>query len=74
MRGVLSGSRKHPAAFPGDAAELTEDILRIAEAVVGSGEAEELERSFTEVHEYLRVAAQLVFEELDRARPPPPHR
>lgn len=49
-------------------ADIIKDVLQITRAAVGDDEAGD-EEAFTEIVEYLRVAAQLVYEELADMRP-----
>ncbi|MDH3589591.1 MAG: UPF0149 family protein, partial [Gammaproteobacteria bacterium] len=62
--GLTVGGIEAGRALPGDVAEVVGDFSRVSEAV-HSGEAEEEdEQSYVELCEYVRVGAQLVFEEL----------
>ena len=50
-------------------ADIIKDMLEITRAVVGEDESDESsEAAYAEIVEYLRVAAQLIFEELDETR------
>ena len=60
--------RQRLAAEP--IAEIIKDMLQITRAGADGDDADETdEASYTEIVEYLRVAAQLVFEELSSMRP-----
>lgn len=61
--GLAQGGVKDHASLPGDVPEYVRDILAISHAVA-EGEANDDERAFAEVCEYVRVGAQLVFDEL----------
>lgn len=54
--------------LPGDAAEIVRDMMAIGELESDDGEGDAAERAFEELHEYLRVGVQLVYEELNGAR------
>ena len=51
-------------------ADIIKDMLQITRAAVGEDESDDTsERAYAEIVEYLRVATQLVYEELDELRP-----
>lgn len=66
-RGFLLGldaSGVDARSLPGEAGEFVADAAQIAEAEMDTeGDAEEQEREFAEIVEYLRVGVQLVYEE-----------
>ncbi len=51
-------------------ADIIKDMLEITRATSGEGDEEDNEDAYTELVEYLRVAAQLVYEELADLRTP----
>jgi uncharacterized protein YgfB (UPF0149 family) len=60
--------KKRLAAEP--LADIIKDMLQITRAVIDEDDDEESnEESYVEIVEYLRVAAQLVYEELAELRP-----
>jgi uncharacterized protein YgfB (UPF0149 family) len=73
LHGLVSGEhdaalKKRLAAEP--LADIIKDMLQITRAVVdGDDDDESNEKSYVEIVEYLRVAAQLVYEELAELRP-----
>jgi uncharacterized protein YgfB (UPF0149 family) len=66
--GVLAGigsATVPPAGWPETVREVITDFAEIAKAAVGDEDSDEVnESSYTEIVEYLRASAQLVFEEL----------
>lgn len=76
LHGLVSGDheaalRERLAAEP--LADIIKDILQITRAAVDENDDDESnEESYVEIIEYLRVAAQLVYEELAEYRPRPP--
>lgn len=74
LHGLVSGGHDAPlkerlAAEP--IADIIKDMLQITRATVGETDDEDTEDAYTELVEYLRVAAQLVYEELADFRSPP---
>ncbi len=73
LHGLVSGEhaaalKERLAAEP--LADIIKDMLQITRAVVDEGDDDESsEESYVEIVEYLRVAAQLVYEELAELRP-----
>jgi uncharacterized protein len=67
-RGFLLGFnmvRGAAAALPDDATEVLEDFGHVAEAMPESGDDDEdTDRAFAELTEYVRVGAQLLYEEV----------
>lgn len=76
LHGLVSGEhesalRKRLAADP--LADIIKDMLQITRAAVDDNDGDESdEESYVEIIEYLRVAAQLVYEELAEYRPRQP--
>lgn len=76
LHGLVSGEhdaalRERLAADP--LADIIKDMLQITRAAVDANDDDESnEESYVEIIEYLRVAAQLVYEELAEYRPRPP--
>jgi uncharacterized protein len=73
--GFLYGLAGHGAAdperLPGDAGEVVRDIGEISRAGVDAGEQAEVnEAAFSELVEFVRVGAQLVYEELGARQGP----
>ena len=67
-RGFLIAYRhsiKNDEALSPDAAEALQDLMEIAFAETGDGEAEELEQALAELEEYLRISVQLIFDDLN---------
>jgi len=60
---LLRGNKLSADDREADSAEVVQDLSKISEAQPG-GRAEEDERALAELEEYMRVGAQLVFEEL----------
>lgn len=69
LLGLTAAGVEDLTALPGDAAEIVADVGRIARLAPESEEGGDDEAALTEVEEYLRVAVQLVFEELAAVRP-----
>ena len=72
LHGLVSGEHDAPlkerlAADP--VADVIKDMLQITRATFDDGEDEGNEEAYVEIVEYLRVAAQLVYEELAEMRP-----
>ncbi|MBT8136944.1 MAG: UPF0149 family protein [Gammaproteobacteria bacterium] len=64
LYGLTVGGIKAGEALPGDVGEVISDLSRLTEAQHHGEAAEEDEQSYTELCEYVRVGAQLVYEEL----------
>ena len=64
---LLEQRNGHLAADP--VADIIGDMLQMTRAVADDGEAESEEEAWVEIVEYLRVAAQIVYEELADTRP-----
>ena len=62
--GLTLGGIKTGQALPGDVAEVVSDFAKLAEAEHAGDASEEDEKNYVEVCEYVRVGAQLVYEEL----------
>lgn len=63
LMGLVAGGVREFRALSGDAPEILEDLVRIAEVEPDDTEADQ-EQDFTELHEYVRIGVQAVFEEL----------
>jgi uncharacterized protein YgfB (UPF0149 family) len=63
VMGLLAGGVSDLAALPGDAREVVEDMIKIAQAEAGET-AEAEERALAELTEYVRVGVQVVYEAL----------
>jgi len=48
--------------LPENGAEIARDIMQIAEATAGDGDLEQQEKDLVELHEYIKVGTQLIFE------------
>ena len=69
LYGLGSNGAGDPRQMPPDAAEIVRDLGEISRAGVDTQESnEENEAAFAEIVEFVRVGAQLVFEELARQR------
>ncbi|MEM6640434.1 MAG: UPF0149 family protein [Pseudomonadota bacterium] len=68
--GLAMGGIKDHNALPGDVPEFVNDLLKISQAVA-DGATNEDENAFYELCEYVRVGAQLVYDELAALRTPP---
>lgn len=64
LYGLTVGGIKAGEALPGDVGEVISDFSRLSEAQHDGEAAEEDEQSYVELCEYVRVGAQLVYEEL----------
>lgn len=64
LYGLTVGGIKAGEALPGDVGEVISDFARLSEAQHDGEAAEEDEQSYVELCEYVRVGAQLVYEEL----------
>ena len=62
--GLVSGGVETGRALPGDVAEVVSDFSTLSEAGHTGAAGEEDEQSYAELCEYVRVGAQLVYEEL----------
>ena len=65
--GLAMGGIKDHNALPGDVPEFVNDLLKISQAVA-DGTTDQDEDAFYELCEYVRVGAQLVFDELAALR------
>lgn len=63
LYGLAQGGIRQFEGLPGDCAEILEDLVELTKAEA-SDESEAGERDFFELSEYVRVGAQLVYEEL----------
>ena len=64
LYGLTLGGMEAGRALPGDAAEVVSDFAKLAEAAHDGDAADEDEANYVEVYEFVRVGAQLVYEEL----------
>jgi uncharacterized protein YgfB (UPF0149 family) len=76
-QGFLYGLGASPlndaAQLPGDLGEVVRDLTEISRVGVDSGESlESNEGAYAELVEFVRVGVQLVFDELEPLRTPPP--
>jgi uncharacterized protein YgfB (UPF0149 family) len=66
LYGLTEGGITDVTALPGDAGEVARDLIDISDVEVEEdAAAEEQERALFELEEYIRVGAQLVYEELN---------
>jgi len=65
--GLVAAGIKDTTRLPGDAGEAIQDLLSISETGTESDDDESRERALFELTEYVRVAVQLVYEELHPA-------
>lgn len=73
LYGLGSSGAADPEKLPGDAGEIIRDLTEIARAGVDLDDGNEAnEAAYAELVEFVRVGAQLVFEELGRRQAPPP--
>src|SRR5262249_10981933 len=71
LYGLGAGSITDAAELPGEVGEIVRDLTEITRAGVDAGEGEESnENAYAELVEFVRVGAQLLFEELSGARRP----
>jgi uncharacterized protein len=71
LYGLGAGSISDAAELPGEVGEIVRDLTEITRAGVDAGEGEESnESAYAELVEFVRVGAQLLFEELSGARRP----
>jgi len=71
LYGLGSGSIPDAAELPGEVGEIVRDLTEISRAGVDAGDDEESnESAYAELVEFVRVGAQLLFEELSGARRP----
>lgn len=66
--GLTLGGLEAGQALPGDSGEVVSDFSRLTEAEHSGTSTDEDEHSFVELHEYVRVGAQLVYEEFTAQR------
>jgi uncharacterized protein len=72
LYGLGAGAIRDARALPGDAGEIVRDMIEISRAGVDAEQGEESnESAYAELVEFVRVGAQLLFEELAAARSPP---
>lgn len=62
--GLVAGGIRDLNELPGDAREVVNDFLKIAEAETDGDGTEVEEQAFADLTEYVRVGVQLVYEEL----------
>ena len=62
--GLLHNRALNMGALPGDASEMTEDLMAISQAEPGDESPERDEWALAELEEYVRMGVQLVYEEL----------
>ena len=67
LMGLVAGGVQDFSALPGDAREVVDDFVQIAEAETGDLATDGGEQAFTEIAEYVRVGVQVVYEELHPA-------
>jgi uncharacterized protein YgfB (UPF0149 family) len=67
LLGLVAGGVRELSALPGDAREVVEDFMKIAEAEADGRAGEVEERAFIDLLEYVRTGVQLVYEELHTA-------
>lgn len=71
LYGLGTSSIPDPDALPADVAEIVRDLTTITQVAVDVRETDEAnEQAYTELVEFVRVGAQLLFEELARFRGP----
>ena len=69
LYGLGSGAITDPGGLPGEAGEIVRDFAEITRAGVDAADEEESnESAYAELVEFVRVGAQLLFEELAAAR------
>ena len=62
MLGLLHNNAFSLDQLPGQGAEIARDILQISEAAAGSDAEDEEDWALAELHEYVKVGSQLLFE------------
>ena len=72
LYGLGAGAITDASGLPGDAGEIVRDFIEISRAGVDASQDEESnEAAYAELVEFVRVGAQLLFEELGALRHPP---
>ena len=72
LYGLGTGAIPDASKLPGDVGEIVRDFIEITRAGVDSEQGEESnENAYAQLVEFVRVGAQLLFEELAGARHPP---
>lgn len=73
LYGLGTSAIQDAGGLPGDIGEIVRDLTEITRAGVDSGQSDESnESAYAELVEFVRVGVQLVFEELEPLREPPP--
>ena len=73
LYGLGSSSLNDAAGLPGDVGEIVRDLSEITQVGVDAEEGvESNEGAYAELVEFVRVGVQLVFDELEPLREPPP--
>jgi yecA family protein len=73
LYGLGAGALNDASQLQGEVGEIVRDLTEITHVAVDRGEsAENNESAYTELVEFVRVGVQLVFEELEPLRDPPP--
>ena len=71
LYGLGAGAIPNASELPGEVGEVVRDFIEISRAGVDAGEDEESnENAYAELVEFVRIGAQLLFEELASARTP----
>jgi len=60
--GLLYNDKFSVDQIPESGAEIARDIMQIAEAAAGAGDEQEEDWALAELHEYIKVGSQLIFE------------
>ena len=68
--GLLNDGRMNIEDLPGEAGEAARDIMTIAEAQSGVDDEQTEEDALVEIEEFLRISAQLIYEELHPGNTP----
>jgi uncharacterized protein YgfB (UPF0149 family) len=64
VMGLVAGGVREFAALPGDAREVVEDFMKIADTEVPESITQAEEQALAELAEYVRTGVQVVYEEL----------
>jgi uncharacterized protein len=73
LYGLGAGAIPDASELPGEVGEVVRDFIEISRADVDAAQGEESnEAAYAELVEFVRVGAQLLFEELAALRPPAP--
>jgi uncharacterized protein len=67
LMGLVAGGVRELDKLPGDAREVVEDFMKIAEAEAGGMVAELEEQALVDLAEYVRTGVQIVYEEIHGA-------